>query len=65
MGAFFAPPTPASHLPWRHMRYAPAYRKHPLLRALGFANSAWHTRLEAVFTLYFHHLVINFKSMYF
>jgi hypothetical protein len=44
------------------MRYAPAYRKQPSLRALGFEKCAWHTRLEAVFALYFHHKGAFFAS---
>jgi hypothetical protein len=44
------------------MRYAPAYPKRPLRRALGFENSALHTRLEAVFALYFHNLGAFFAS---
>jgi hypothetical protein len=29
------------------MRYAPASLKQPSLRALGFENGDWHTRLKA------------------
>jgi hypothetical protein len=34
----------ARHLPWRHMRSAPAYPKQPLLRASWFGSGDWHTR---------------------
>jgi hypothetical protein len=37
------------------MRSAPAYRKRTLLRALGLEKGVWHTRLEAVVALFFHH----------
>jgi hypothetical protein len=44
------------------MRYAPAYPKLISASALGPENSDWHTRLEAVFALYFKNLGAFFAS---
>jgi hypothetical protein len=45
------------------MRSALAYRKQLSLRALGFENSVLHTRLEAVFALYFCFLGAFFAAL--
>jgi hypothetical protein len=44
------------------VRYAAASQQQILLRALGFENGGWHTRLEAVFALYFRFLDAFFAS---
>jgi hypothetical protein len=52
---------PATHQ-WVKVRYAAAYPKLVSASALGFEKGAWHTRLEAVFALYFHFLGAFFAA---